>query len=196
MKSTDIAPLLPAVFRRTILSGDSQNPLLPNPASALLDCMEGLHEPTEAILENFAGYFDPRRAPEPFVYYLAAWLDLRRFLSSGNLDRGAVTGPLSPSVGQLREWIANAAQLSRWSGTRKGLVESLELATGVTGFQILENEAVRPFHLRVVAPPEALPQRALIERIIELEKPAYMTYDAVEFAVSNLESQDKHNADV
>ena len=33
----------------------------------------------------------------------------------------------------------------------------------------------KPFHIRVRAPQEAAPYRVMIERIIESEKPAYVT---------------------
>jgi hypothetical protein len=34
----------------------------------------------------------------------------------------------------------------------------------------------RPFHIAVHIPPESEPYRALITRIVEAEKPAYVTY--------------------
>jgi len=37
----------------------------------------------------------------------------------------------------------------------------------------------KPFHLQVIAPSAAQPQRALIKEIIEMEKPAYVTYELV-----------------
>jgi hypothetical protein len=36
-----------------------------------------------------------------------------------------------------------------------------------------------PFHVRVIAPETLRPQAALLERMIELEKPAHVTYDLV-----------------
>jgi len=92
----------------------------------------------------------------------------------------------SVAVGRLREWIAAGAELARWRGTPRGLRMLLEAATGATGFTILEGVGSdgepRPFHLRVIAPRSTEPDRALIARIIELEKPAYMTADPPEFA--------------
>ena len=69
-------------------------------------------------------------------------------------------------------------------GTRQGLVRFLETATGVSGFaveeQVLDDAGeVRPFHLRVAAPATAQPLAQLGDRIVELEKPAYMTADVV-----------------
>jgi phage tail-like protein len=176
MKSRDIETLLPAVFRST-LRGD-------NPAKALLHVMEVLQQPSEEILGNVESYFDPRRAPDRFVPYLASWLDLDRFLRSDvEIRTAAVSSPVP--VTQLREWIAAAVQISRWRGTAKGLRMLLETATGISGFEILEGTrsdgGARPFHLRVRAPRGAGVHRALIERIIDLEKPAYVTCDPLEF---------------
>ncbi len=168
MKPAEIRTLLPAVFREGIHAGD--------PGDALLHVMSALQEPSENVLADIDAYFDPRRTPDRFVRYLAAWLDLDRFL------------PRTQTIAlpQLREWIASAAQLSRWRGTSKGLRLLLETATGARGFDIVEgidsNGRPRPFHLRVIAPAEARPQRALIERILELEKPAYVTWEPVTFA--------------
>src|ERR1700730_7644873 len=121
MKSRDIETLLPAVFRSTVRRD--------NPARALLHVMEVLQQPSEEILGNVESYFDPRRAPDRFVPYLACWLDLDRFLRSD-----AVSSPVP--LTQLREWIAAAAQISRWRGTAKGLRMLLETATGISGFEI------------------------------------------------------------
>jgi len=145
--------------------------------------MEWLHEPNERVLAQLDAYFDPRRAPDPFVRALAGWVDLNRFLAQ---DAGVAAAPVSAGGGALlREWTAVAAALSRWRGTPHGLQLLLEVATGVSGFTILEHVdrdgAPRPFHLRVQAPQRAEPQRRLIEHILDLEQPAYMTRDAVEF---------------
>jgi hypothetical protein len=50
------------------------------------------------------------------------------------------------------------------------------------GFELLENVAdengiPRSFHIRIIAPPQAAAHVALIERIVEQEKPAYVSYD-------------------
>jgi hypothetical protein len=84
----------------------------------------------------------------------------------------------------LRELIANAPLLSKWRGTSYGLQLFLEVATGMRGFEINEtvrgtNGLPRPFHIRVLALPEAEVYRVLIERIIRLEKPAHVTYELV-----------------
>src|SRR5262249_49938521 len=98
-------------------------------------------------------------------------------------EGGAARVPEFPTGdGRLRELVASAAYLSRWRGTRKGLLRFLEVATGLKGFDVDENVAgpdgrVRPLHVRVLAPHAAEPYQALIRRIVDLEKPAYVTYD-------------------
>ena len=84
-------------------------------------------------------------------------------------------------IKQLRELIALASELSKWRGTLKGLKLFLETATANEGFEITDipkNSGIKviPFHIEVVAPEKSWPQRGLIERIIEQEKPAYVTY--------------------
>ena len=94
----------------------------------------------------------------------------------------------STGLGRLRELTASAATLSRWRGTRKGLLLFLAVATGSTEFdineQVIEDGRVKPFHLHVTAPRHLEGHGDLIRRIIELEKPAYVTYE-LEFRVQN-----------
>jgi phage tail-like protein len=177
MKSAEIERLLPSVFQRVVRE---QNPL-----RALLEVMEGLHRPSEGILQRLDATFDPRRAPEPFVPFLARWVDLERLLvepGEGSWAR-RLRPTISTGLGRLRELIAGAAFLSKWRGTRQGLLRFLRTATGEEGFEIRENvdSQGRPrlFHIVVCAPAALQPHRALMERIIDLEKPAYVTSELV-----------------
>jgi len=71
--------------------------------------------------------------------------------------------------------------LSQWRGTQKGLLLFLQTATGLADFQIQENVDLnghpKSFHITVRAPKESAQYRKLIERIVEFEKPAYVTYE-------------------
>jgi phage tail-like protein len=154
--------------------------------AAIVSAMEDMHEPSEKVLSNLDSYFDPRRAPDAFVFVLARWTDIERFLRSERDITPRDSYPLTIPLGQLREWIASVTELARWRGTRRGLLLLLECATGINGYQLDEQPAgpdgkPRPFHFRLTAPAAAKPHAALIERILELEKPAYMTYDPVLF---------------
>jgi len=180
MKQNAIRHLLPGIFQRTAVEG--------NPLSAILDLMEALHAPSEEKLRTLDANFDPHRAPDAFVPFLAHWVDMDRLFEEprGGARQGQSTPRLLPTgLGCLRELIAAAAYLSQWRGTSKGLLLFLETATGVGGFEIEERVPgpggkPRPFHFLLRAPRELLPYRALIERIAESEKPAYVTYE-IEF---------------
>ena len=179
MKRNEIEQLLPAVFQRTLYEG--------NPLTALLEVMENLHAPTEDVLENLDAIFDPRRTSDEFVAFLAYWVNLNRLFDEAPDSKGQSDfsrHSMTSGFGHLRELIARAAYLSQWRGTRKGLLLFLQTAIGVEDFAVEEHPLnaegqARPFHIRVRAPQETTPHKALIERIIELEKPAYVTYELV-----------------
>lgn len=181
MKRREIEDLLPWVFRRTLQPG--------SPLAALLAIMEALHEPSERVLERIDVALDPRRTGDAFVPYLARWVDLERLLEdeSGRIEVVAGRPLLPTGLGYLRELVAAAAHLSQWRGTARGLLLFLETATGTKGFELDEqvpgpDGRPRPFHLRVRAPQSTARYRTLIERIIRMEKPAYVTYE-LELAV-------------
>lgn len=185
MKKAQIKRLLPAVFQTAVRPG--------NPLFAILDVMEAMHAPVESALDHLDVTFDPHRAPDAFVPYLASWVDLEVLLDVPRAQ-GLTSAPsLSTGLGRLRELTAAAMTLSQWRGTRKGLCLFLETATGATGFEVEEQVLdsggrARPFHLRITAPQELAEHRILIERIVELEKPAYVTYEL------RFESQQDHPA--
>ena len=176
MKQTEIERLLPTVFQRTLTPG--------SPLAGLLDVMAQLHQPSETVLAQFEAILDPYQAPPAFVPFIASWLDLERFFTQQpeKLDTTTAERLFATGSGRLRELTADAAFLSKWRGTAKGLTRFLETATGVPGFVV--EEQIRPFHIRIQAPEAALIYRPLIERIIELEKPAYVTY-ALDFGLES-----------
>ncbi|SRR5579883_1173553 len=175
MKRTDIEQLLPGVFQRTVRPG--------TPLFALLDVMEALPAADEAILDQLDAFFDPHRTPDSFVPFLAGWVDVARLLPAAPEGlMAAASDPLPGGMGRLRELVAAAIFLAQWRGTAKGLLRFLETATGVQGFTIEEQVVgadgrLQPFHMRIHVPADAEPYRVLIERIIESEKPVYVTYE-------------------
>jgi phage tail-like protein len=175
MKRTEIEQLLPGIFQRTVQAG--------TPLFALLEVMETLPMPDEVALNTLDAFFDPCRAPDEFVPFLASWVDLDHLLREVP-EEFAAQAPLSlPSgMGRLRELVAAAPFLAQWRGTARGLLRFLETATGAQGFIIEEqvpgpDGLPLPFHLRVHVPKAAAPYRSMIERIIEAKKPAYVTYE-------------------
>ncbi len=137
--------------------------------------MERLHEPDERILATLDQVFDPRRTPDRFVPYLATWVDLEGLLVETPQQARAPSWPTG--LGRLRELIAAAAYLSRWRGTQKGLLYFLRVATGSDGFRVDEQPGGKPYHVSIHAPKDTAAYRSLITRIIEREKPAYVTYE-------------------
>jgi phage tail-like protein len=177
MKRTEIKHLLPGVFQNTISEG--------TPLAAILEVMEALHAPSEEQLRTLDANFDAYRVRDTLVPFLARWVDLDRLFEKPLQQAGTqnTAARLIPTgLGRLRELIAAAAYLSQWRGTAKGLVLFLETATGADGFEIEEhildrNGNPRPFHFRVRVPEGLENQRVLIQRIIESERPAYVTYE-------------------
>ncbi|MEE3921610.1 hypothetical protein V2I01_35150 [Micromonospora sp. BRA006-A] len=114
---------------------------------ALLDVMEALHAPDEAVLADVDALFGPYRTPDGFVAYLTRWVAMDHVVAAPRAD-----APLPLPVGRLRDLVAHGALLARWRGTPYGMRTALELATGVTGF-VLDEPPERPFHLVVRVPP-------------------------------------------
>ena len=167
MNRGTIESLLPGNFRRALEPS--------SPLSSLIDVMESMFAPSEATLIGLDRFFDSRRTPERFVPYLARWVDLGPLLD--RLEEELGQGEFPSGNGRLRDLVALAAYLSKWRGTRRGLVAFLEVGTGLRGFEVEEHAGGRPFHLRFTAPPGADAYRALIASIVEQEKPAYTTYE-------------------
>ena len=164
MKRSEITRLLPGIFQRTL---GPQSPM-----DAMLCAMETLHAPAEEILDQIDSICDSRRAPEAFVPFLAHWVDLERIFA----PREEGDDLVSTGLGRLRELVQTASYLSKWRGTQEGLRRFLETATGVTGF-VIEEPETQPFHLRIIAPKEIEAHRALIERIVDVERPVYATWE-------------------
>ena len=134
----------------------------------LLLLFESLWNPMDRQISQLWVYFDPWLTPEAFLPWLATWVDL-------TLDENW-------PVAKRRQMIADAVQLYRWRGTRRGLTEYLRLYTGET--PVIEEApegAPNPFHFTVrfrVAKPAAF-NMAAARRIIEEDKPAHATYELI-----------------
>ncbi|RIV41241.1 phage tail protein [Micromonospora radicis] len=165
MRRAGIERLLPAAYQRAGVPGSV--------LWALLDVMEGLHAPDEAVLAEVDALFAPYRAPGAMVAYLARWVAMDHVVAVPRRD-----APLPLPLSRLRDLVAHGAQLAAWRGTPDGLRTALELATGVTGF-VLDEPADRPFHVVVRVPAAAADQVHLVGRIVEAEKPAAVTAEIV-----------------
>jgi phage tail-like protein len=173
VKREAIVERLPDVFKQAAASKEGRNPL-----AALLGVMEDLHARDEEILSGFGRYVDPRRTPDKFVPYLAAWVDYAwLLLDPPDNPYTDVVRPFAGGLGRLREMIAWAASESKWRGTSAGLVRLLERATGVQGYRVEETDKSGqplPFRVHVIVPREAERYFELVKRIVEHEKPAHV----------------------
>ncbi|MFV2102395.1 phage tail protein [Micromonospora sp. LOL_024] len=165
MRRAGIERLLPAAYQRADVPGSVLR--------ALLDVMESLHAPDEALLAEVDALFAPYRAPGPMVSYLARWMAMDHVVAVPRRD-----APLPLPLSRLRDLVAHGAPLAAWRGTPYGLRTALELATGVTGF-VLDEPAERPFHVVVRVPATAADQLALVSRIVEAEKPVAVTAEII-----------------
>lgn len=186
MKQNEIKQFLPAVLQRTVEGTETETPQgtvrQGNLMYAFLQVMEDLHSPSDEILGDIDAVFNPYRTEDRFVPFLASWVDFD-YVFGGLSDEEILNSPdYASRLGCIRDLIANAAFLSQWRGTNKGLMAFLELATGVTGFKIEEtvldeSQKIKPFHLKILVPPKAEQFTDLIRRIVDTEKPIYVTYE-------------------
>lgn len=167
MRRQTIERLLPTAYQRAAVE-DSV-------LGALLDVMEGLHEPDEQLLADVDVLFAPYTAPERFLPFLTGWVTLD-YLVGVPRPGGETRLPLP--AGRMRDLIANGAGLAKLRGTPIGLRWFLQIATGVTGY-VVEEPPTRPFHFVVRVPPDARPYLGVINRIVEMEKPAASTFEIV-----------------
>jgi phage tail-like protein len=174
MDATRIARFLPEIYRAANAPSSVLN--------ALLGAMEGMQEPTERILGEVDRYIDPTRAPDRFVPMLASWLDLTRYLDWSGGPAGSGQPRFAPGLDRLRLLVNLATDFNARRGTRKALEEFLAVATGVAPFEVEESPTgedgtPRPFHIRVHAPNAARRYADLVSRIVEGERPVYVTYE-------------------
>lgn len=167
MRRQAIERLLPTAYQRAATEGSV--------LGALLEVMAALHEPDERLLADVDVLFAPYTAPERFVPFLTGWVTLDYLVGVPRPD-GQVRLPLP--AGRVRDLIANGAALAKLRGTPIGLRWFLQIATGATGF-VIEEPPQRPFHFVVRVPPDAAQYAAVINRIVEMEKPAASTFEIV-----------------
>lgn len=132
---------------------------------------ESILGPMERMVGGISHYLDPDVAPPETLRWLASWL-------------GIVLDPRWPEDRQ-RDLVRGATNLYRWRGTRRGLSTVLRLATGATPditeptLAELTADPSRAFRfgVRLTIPRGQQVDRALVESIIDLEKPAWAACD-------------------
>jgi hypothetical protein len=178
-RAEELARLLPGILRRT------RSPSHDDPLSVLLDAMAEMLLDREQVLDDLDAHYDPKRAPLDSLLFLAYWVDLEPLIAPEGPAglgwtqrddlRAFVQERFPTGVDRLRALVAEAVPLMRQRSTPRGLERFLETATGQPGFEVIES-AERPFHIRVVCPAEARRHQAFVERIIAVQKPAYLTH--------------------
>jgi phage tail-like protein len=169
---------LPAIYRDNKLMGQ------------FLCIFEDILTPLERLVDNIPAYLDPSMAPEPFLNWLAAWLDL-------SLD------PEWPEE-KRRELVNSAAELYKWRGTRKGLSEYIRIYTGIepeiqesvpamkldkdsrlgNGIQLGNGMPWYHFNVVLVVDKADKIEHTKLRSIIECQKPAHSTC-SVQIKVKN-----------
>jgi phage tail-like protein len=123
---------------------------------------QSIWEPLEYRQDHIAMYFDPRTAPEPFLRWLAGWLGV------------AVAGV--SEEGRIRTLLNEAVELYRWRGTRYGLTRMIEVCTGLTPIVAESQSNPAIFHIRLPVPAAANVTRDMVERLVNVNKPAHAGY--------------------
>jgi phage tail-like protein len=132
---------------------------------------ESILTPVDRTIDQISSYFDPRLTPESFLPWLASWVDL-------------VLNEKWP-IERRRALIGAAAELYRWRGTRRGLSEFIRIYAGVEPSIVEPGHERQPgaspanghmFHVQLDVPNPDTIDRALVEAIIEAEKPAHTSY--------------------
>lgn len=136
--------------------------------SRFLAMFEAILLPVEWNITNFDLYLSPDTAPTTFLPWLASWFD--------------ITFDATWTETQQRLFLQEASELFAMRGTKWALRRVLEIYTGRAPEIIDQANDLPPFAFRIKFPfRERDFNRALLERIIEADKPAHTTYQ-LEFA--------------
>jgi phage tail-like protein len=130
--------------------------------SRFLLIFEARWEPLEWRQNHIDYYFSATTAPAAFLPWLASWLGLA-------LDRHW------PEE-RRRRLLQEAMELYRWRGTSYGLSRMLEVCTGLS--PTITEDPKKPYVFRVVVrvPPDARVRPEMIERLVQMHKPAHVGY--------------------
>ena len=161
---------LPAVFR-------DHDPFM----ARFLLIFQSVLDPIEHMINTTDLYLDPEFAPPRFLPWLSRWV-------------GVAHDPDSEER-QQRDAIRQAAELSSWKGTRRGLREALEMVTGGTvlisenfdglrlGFDaamgltsVLGERSPGSIAVTILAGPNHMPDPARINVLIDEMKPVFVSH--------------------
>jgi phage tail-like protein len=129
-----------------------------------LGIFEAILTPIEWQIDNFDLYLDPGTAPVGFLPWLASWFDVAFDPSWDEVQR--------------RQLLREAHRIYARRGTKWALSRVLEIYTGKTPTIVDADEDLAPFTFKVTLPfSAARSERAMVERLIDVHKPAYALYE-------------------
>ena len=146
-------------------------------AQRFVSALDEVLAPIFCTLDNLEAYFDPHLAPADFVAWLAEWVGLA-------LDEN---WPLE----RQRALVAEAGELYRWRGTKRGLAAHVALYTGTepeivdtggcewsaTPHAKLPGLPAPQVTIRVRVPDAASVDRNRIDAIVAAAKPAHVLHE-------------------
>lgn len=131
-----------------------------------LALLESILSPIEWNIDNFYLYLDPLTAPASFLPWLANWYE--------------ITFDASWSETQMRALLQEAHQIYQLRGTAWALSRVLEIYTGVKPEIDDTNKNLAAYTFSIHIPMrEREVNRAMIEHIIDVNKPAHTTYTLI-----------------
>jgi len=159
-----LAALLPGLFKEDPFS------------LGLCAGLDDVLGPVPVTLDCLDAYFDPWLTPGDFLEWLASWVGL-------SLDQNW-------SDAQRRELVARSAELYRWQGTARGIVEQVRLyvgaepevrESGAVAWSAqpdgaLPGSAVAHLEVTVRAPSDTDVDQARVEAIVAAAKPAHVPH--------------------
>jgi phage tail-like protein len=176
--------MLPAIYREpAVAPGEDLLGMADSPFFArFLRGFQDFTDPFNQSLEALSDLFGAHSTPSDFVPWLAQWVAL-------------VLDDNWPEM-KRRRLVAEAVQLYRWRGTRKGLARYLEIYAGVTpeindqpfkgwrlgpDYRLGDNTVLgdvpeHTFVVTIAVPDPSAINEQIIRDIIEAEKPAHTGY--------------------
>lgn len=150
MRSQKLIHYLPGIYQTDFLE-------------RFLGLFESILLPIEWTIDHFDLYLDVDTSPAGFLSWLAGWFGV--FFDS------------TWSEHQQRQFLREAAEIYARRGTAWSLTRLLEIYTGMKPEIHDQGNEIRPFHFEVVFKKGiGSAQRALVEQLIDTNKPAHSFY--------------------
>lgn len=164
MERHEITAILPEVMAGADLPS--------SPFAAMLDAMVTLADPVEAQIKGIHRVADPLLTPDRMIDMLLGWFDLAPVARA--IRRHALPDDSAAALAhRLRRLLVLAPVLLPQRGTAPGLAAMLDAACGISGTAVSDSAT---FHISVTLPAGSGARLPLARRIVELERPVFVTY--------------------